>query len=105
MCVPPRTSQPQTPKPHIYLGILASRKHQIPLTLLPSLANGQCAQCGVALVWHAPTYKRAQKAFARLGRPIQVVCPTCAETTLAKTPIALVLNPSDPNVERACRTG
>ena len=94
-----------TKEPHMYLGILATRKHQIPLTLLPSLDHGVCAQCGVALVWHAPTFERSKKAFQRLGRLIQAVCPTCAEATLAKTPIAIVLNPSDPNVERSCRTG
>jgi hypothetical protein len=89
----------------LYLGIPASRKRDNPLTLLPKLAHGDCSQCGVPLVWHAPTYKRAKCAFARLGWPIQAVCPDCAETVIAAAPMALVLNPSDPEAERACRTG
>ena len=68
----------------LYAGIAASRRRELPPSLLGELWSGQCAECDTLIVAHAPTLRKYRIVLERLGRELRIVCGPCAHRALAE---------------------
>ena len=68
----------------LYAGIDASRRRELPPSLLGELWTGHCAECDMPIFAHAPTLRRHRAAWKRMGRELRIVCGPCAHRALGE---------------------
>jgi hypothetical protein len=92
-----------THTPLLYMVIPLSRRHEIPLTLLPTMVGDRCAKCDQKVLAHRAMLRQAQAACRKQNVELQIVCKKCGDRNMREADEVIQFTPDIRNLKRHFR--